>query len=211
MPRIAMIGAGNFSNYVSHIAAATHEIVGYFCNQRPLGTIAYGLPVLGTIDDVEQVYANRGFDMLLSGIGYLQFQYRKESFERFIGKIPFATIIHPRAFVDRSCTIGEGSVVQANCMLDKGVHVGANVFLGPSTTVAHESRIDAHCIASCSVAVAGFSNIGECCFLGAGSVVRDETTVCDHARIGAGSVVVFPVKKPEVYHFGIPAIPFNEL
>jgi UDP-3-O-[3-hydroxymyristoyl] glucosamine N-acyltransferase len=211
MARIAIIGAGSFAVYVAHLASAEHEIVGYFCNQRPLGTFVENIPILGSIDDIERLYHEKYFDELLSGVGYLQFQYRKLSFERFWGRIPFATIIHSRAYVDPSSRVGEGSVIHANCVLDKGVRIGHNVFLGPTTTVAHESSIGAHCITSAGVTVAGSSHVGESVFTGVGSVIKDKTTVCDNAKIGIGSVVVMPIKKPDIYHFGVPAVPISDM
>ena len=204
--RLAIIGAGELGcQIVHHARTCGYQIAGFFDNHKSPGTLINSYEIFGTAEQIEPLYAQHKFDCLAIGIGYTHFAYRKEVFERFHGRIPFATIIHPAAMIDDSSVVGEGSVILAGTVVDMGVTIGQNTFINPGSNIAHDSIVGSHCFLGPAVTIAGRVRIGECCFLGVGTTVRDHLVLNDYCKTGAGAVVVKNITEPHVYHIGNPA------
>src|ERR1051325_9899258 len=109
MKRLAIIGSGDLGLQIAHHSNAIgiYKTVGFFDDYAARGSSKAGLPVLGTLEDVTPVFEKGVFDSLMIGIGYKHLEVRGKIFNRFKGKIPYASIIHPSSYVDASCTIGE--------------------------------------------------------------------------------------------------------
>ena len=113
-------------------------------------------------------------------------------------------MVDKRASVDDTVKIGDGSVIMNGVVLDKGVEIGMNVFINIGAAVAHDSVISSHSFIAPRVAIAGFSRIGECNFLGINSTVIDNITTADHVTVGAGAVVINNLPTDGLY-VGVPA------
>lgn len=206
MKRLAIVGAGDLGLQLAHLAAATGtcRLVGFFDDTRPLHTEIGGVPVLGGIDDVVSAHDAGDFDALLIGIGYRHLAFRHQLYERFAGRIPFATVMHPSAIVDPDCQIGPGSVIYPGCVLDMGVTIGANVLLNVGCVIAHDSRVGDSCFFSPAVKLAGFVRVEASSTLGIGTIVIDNVIITSGVRTGAGAVVIDSITQPGLY-LGVPA------
>lgn len=100
--------------------------------------------------------------------------------------------------------------------LGKGVFVGHQVYLGPNVIIGNNTIINTRCLIEhdCSVGsnshisinatLAGKVRIGNFVMIGAGAIVIDGITICDHTVVGAGAIVVEDIIIPGTY-LGIPA------
>jgi sugar O-acyltransferase (sialic acid O-acetyltransferase NeuD family) len=98
--------------------------------------------------------------------------------------------VHPSAQIGLDATIGDGTVVMANVVVNPAATVGRNVILNTGVTVDHDCIVadDVH-IAPGST-LCGSVRIGRGSFIGAGSTVIQNITIGSNVFIGAGTVVV---------------------
>lgn len=183
---------------------AKKEVVGFFNDFELQGTKVNDIPVLGGGGNVLQLYKEGIFDCLMIGVGYQHFEYRKKTFERFKGIIPFANIIHSSAYIDPSCQLGEGIFILPGCCLDRQVQLEDNVLLNTACSIAHDTRVGAHSFLSPRVALAGFVKIGQCCNIGINTTIIDNITITDGVQTGGGSVVNKSIEQKGLY-VGVPA------
>lgn len=206
MKRLAIIASGELGMQVAHWATVegSYEIAGFFDDTEPAGTEKNGYRILGSSDNIDAQYTQGGFDCLMLGIGYRYLQRRKELFERYKGRIPFANIIHSSSYVDPTAQLGEGILIYPGCIIDKKVFISDNVLLNIGVTICHDSRMGAHSFISPCVSIAGFVSIGECANLGIRTTVIDNLSICDNVQTGGGALVVAPIEAPGLY-IGSPA------
>ena len=206
MKRLAIVGASEVGCLIAHHAVSDgqFDVVGFFDDVMTASKYFPDIPVLGPVAQAAADYGRGDFDALAIGIGYARMDARAAVFETFRGRIPFATLIHSRSYVDRSCTIGEGVVVLPGATVDFAVAIGDNVLIHNGCTVAHHTTIGAHSFLAPAVQMAGLVTVGERCFIGLGATVKDCLTIGERAVIGAGAVVIRNVP-PATVSVGSPA------
>lgn len=205
MKKVAFIGSGEMARHVGHymVEDKQFEVVGYYDDFTPVGTIVNNYPILGKLDDVEKQYKQGVFDELSIAVGFTRMQYRKELFERFENKVPFATFIHSSCLVDSTAKIGKGVVVFPFCILYLDAVVEDNVFIQIRSYVT-DSIVKKHTMISGTVSIAGRVEIGECCNIGISTTVSNDVKVCNYVRTGAGCIVNKDITEPGTY-VGVPA------
>jgi sugar O-acyltransferase (sialic acid O-acetyltransferase NeuD family) len=119
---------------------------------------------------------------------------------------PFATLVHPRAWVAERVTLGEGTQVFAGVLINADVRIGAHVILNIGCRVSHDSFVADFATLAPGTTLCGGVTIGKGCELGAGAVVLPRIDIGGGARLGAGAVAAAPVA-PGVTAAGVPARP----
>jgi sugar O-acyltransferase (sialic acid O-acetyltransferase NeuD family) len=201
MKKLAIAGSKDLAQLIAYHAENDkhYKVAGFFDDYEQPGNICGNYPVLGSINDIQRFYDEGVFDELLIGIGYKYFQFRKNFWGRFNGKIPFGNLIHSSCYVDPSCTLGQGIVMLPGSTLDMNVTIGNNVLLNTGCIIAHDSVIEDHVFLSPGVKIAGFVNIGQASFIGIGSIIIDNIKICDETQTGGGTVVVKNIQAPGLY------------
>ena len=102
----------------------TWELLGFFNDGDPIGTILYDYPVLGRPEDMVE---RKHRDTYFAYTPLLSMPYGKMSAERLEGmRLPserFVTLIHPSAFVARHSRIGNGVVIMPAVHIRQGVEL----------------------------------------------------------------------------------------
>lgn len=101
----------------------------------------------------------------------------------------FATLVHPSSVVSRRTGLGEGSSVDAGCVIAGFSEIGPHVRIGRCASIGHHTQVGRCSTVHPGVTVAGQCRIGTQVTLGMGAVVLDGITIGDGAVIAAGSVV----------------------
>ncbi len=116
----------------------------------------------------------------------------------------YATLIHPRAWVAPSVSLGQGSVVFAQAFLNTQVQVGAHASINLACTLSHDTILGDFVSLGPGVHLCGGVQIGNHCNLGAGVTVIPDVHIADRVKVGAGAVVTSPL--PEgCLAVGVPA------
>jgi sugar O-acyltransferase (sialic acid O-acetyltransferase NeuD family) len=186
--KIGIIGAGGHAKVVADaiLTAGHHSIAGFFDTDpsRSEGTF-FGYPLLGPIDNWE----SHSIDNFIVGIG--DNLKRKRQFDRLKSAgAKLATIVHPRATIAKGVTLGDGTVVLANVVVNCDTHIGSNTILNTSCTVDHDCVIGAHAHLAPGVNLAGQVQLGEGVFAGVGAKIIPKISVGGWAIIASGAVVI---------------------
>jgi acetyltransferase EpsM len=105
-------------------------------------------------------------------------------------KLSFISAIHPRAIIDNSVTIGEGTVVMASAVLNANAQVGTHCIINTSCSIDHDCMIDDFVHISPGAILCGGVHVGEGSHVGAGAIVIPNIKIGKWVTIGAGSVII---------------------
>jgi sugar O-acyltransferase (sialic acid O-acetyltransferase NeuD family) len=201
MKKLAIIGSGDLGQLIAHHAAqdSGYEVIGFFNDFAAKGSLVHNKPILGGTKEIVELFEQKIFDYLMVGVGYQHFNFRKNIFNQFKGRIPFANIIHRSAYIDSSCRLGEGIFILPGTVLDYNVLLEDNVLLNTACTIAHDSKVGMHSFLSPRVAVAGFVNIGSCCNIGINTSIIDNIEIVDEVQTGGATVVIKNLEKAGLY------------
>lgn len=114
--------------------------------------------------------------------------------------------IHPSAIISESAKINEGTVIMANAIVNCRTVIGKHSIINSGSVIEHDNIIGEYVHISPKVALGGNVSIGDKTWVGIGSTIINNISVCSNVMIGAGAVVVKDIKKPGTY-LGIPASP----
>jgi sugar O-acyltransferase (sialic acid O-acetyltransferase NeuD family) len=112
---------------------------------------------------------------------------RKTIAEKF--NMQYSSFIHQSVAIYASSSIGNGTLVLPNSVIDASVTIGDFSIINNNATISHNTVVGDFCHIAINVAVAGGVKIGEGTLVGAGSVILPEITIGKWAIIGAGAVV----------------------
>jgi len=186
---------------------APHEVVAFLDDNQSLwGTCLRGVPILGCSAD-----AARAVDVGAEGaVIFLGNPRDRERVARDVLAVGLAlpVIIHPRAYVAPSATLGRGTFVGAMATVSTGAKIGELVVVAPTAMVSHHVEVGDLAQLSPGCRLGGRSRIGCRAFLGLGVTIVSERTVGDGAIVGAGAVVNHNVPDGTTV-MGVPARPVN--
>jgi sugar O-acyltransferase (sialic acid O-acetyltransferase NeuD family) len=94
-----------------------------------------------------------------------------------------ATLVHPRAHVAKTATLGAGAIIAPGAVIAAAVQVGECVVVGRGALIGHHTDVGSFSTLGPGANVAGNVGLGEDVFVAMGATVRD------HVSVGAGSVV----------------------
>ena len=201
MKRLAIIGTKEFAEQITDFAIQTgeFEVVGYYDNIEPKGSIINNRPVFGVVSDAIAGFQNNIFDEIFIGVGYTRFDLRESFYTQLKGKVPFASIVMPTAEISSSAIIGEGVYIGPHTTVAANTIIEDNVFVHGHCLVGHDSHIHCHSYFSGRDYMAGFCEIGERVFVGLSVCVADHIRVTDDVWIGIGSIVAKDLSQPGKY------------
>jgi sugar O-acyltransferase (sialic acid O-acetyltransferase NeuD family) len=190
-PGIILIGGGGHCKAVVDVVEAENKfrILGILDVIEKKGAFVLGYEVVGTDEDIDAWQA-RGAGFHVS-LGHIKDPVpRMLLFDKLISKGAFLPVIcSPRAYVSRHASVGEGSVIMHDVIVNAGATVSANCIINNKVLVEHDSTIGDHCHISTGTIINGNCNIQRGCFIGSGSVLLQGVSVGMNCLIGAGSVV----------------------
>lgn len=114
------------------------------------------------------------------------------------------TLIHPRATIGDSVTIGTGGIACAGCVATVDISIGAYAQLHVSCTIGHDVTIGSFVTIAPGANIGGWAEIGEGTLVGSGVVVLPRRRIGHWSVIGAGSVVTTDVPENTTVA-GVPA------
>lgn len=176
--RMLIYGSKNFSATVAElIRHCGHEIAGLIDDYDT------GAGILGDFESMIRTCPPSQYGIAVA-VGYSNLAARWTVWER-IQRAGYVAppLVHPRAYIADSARIGQGVMVMAGAIVDVRVAIEDLVVLWPGVCVNHDSQVGQNSFISPNATLCGFTNIGEHCFIGAGSVIVDHGKVPSHSFI----------------------------
>jgi UDP-perosamine 4-acetyltransferase len=172
--------------------SAEHEVVAFLDETPGLsGATVHGIPVVGTPFDIGRAVA-MGAEGGMVSIGSGAARERLAGVVRSAG-LALPTLIHPRAEVAPSATIGEGCFIGALTLVNSGATIDDLALLSPTAFVGHHASVGSAASIAPGARMGGRSHLGRRSFLGLGANVLPDRAVGDDVVVGAGSVVVHDI------------------
>jgi acetyltransferase EpsM len=118
--------------------------------------------------------------------------------------IGFTTLVHPKATLSPSASLGEGCIVCPGSVIGAHVQLGRHVIVNRGALLGHHLHVGDCCTLGPGANLGSQSRLGEGCYIGIGAVLVDGLTVGNGAFISAGSLVTRDVPE-SVQVVGSPA------
>lgn len=192
LKRLVIFGAGGFGREVLQLVRDINEVAptwncdGFLVDARyAKGGYVQGLPILG---DLAWLRQNPEVHIAIA-VGApaskreIVMRIRRD-FEN-----PFATLVHPRAWVGQHVVVGEGSILCAGSLITTDIRIGSHVHVNIGATIGHDAILDDFVTLNPSVNVSGNVRLEEGVEVGTSSVLIPKSVVGAWSIIGAGSVV----------------------
>lgn len=194
-----IVGAGGHAKVVLATALeAGYKVVGLLDeDSSKWGSELLGVPVLGPLSLLKK---REGYQAILA-IGDNEARRR---IDQEFKAIRWAALVHPRAYVHPSATLGEGTVVFAGAIVQPMARVGRHVIINTGVIVEHDCEIGDFSHLAPGVRLAGGVKVGDQCLLGIGATAVPLVKIGDGSIVGAGSVVVKDIP-PRSLTYGVPA------
>tara|TARA_Y100000992_G_C21259839_1_gene490645 strand:- start:185 stop:784 length:600 start_codon:yes stop_codon:yes gene_type:complete len=184
--RIAIIGAGGHGKVVGEIAILNkYEVVHFFDDRAdiikefiftPIKNIDY---LSSHLNDYDAFFVAIGDNKMRNN----KIKWLKEN------KANIVNLIHPDSTVSKFSSLGVGTCVMANAVINAGTFVNEGVIINTSASIDHDCKIGdfAHISPNCSLS--GNVKIGKFTHLGSGTSVHPGIKVGDNVKTGVGSKI----------------------
>lgn len=105
-----------------------------------------------------------------------------KKFKFFIPKI-----ISPISYVSKTSTLGEGSIVFHNVLINSNVSIGYNCIINSKSLIEHDVIVGNNTHISTGCIINGSVRIGHKTFIGSGTIISNNITIGDNCFIKMGS------------------------
>ena len=159
-------------------------------------------PLKIKLDNYEVLHSFEGLDDYDLFIAVGDNNTRQKISERSDRQI--VTLIHPSAVIAKDVEIGKGVAVMANAVINSGSVIKDGCIINTCASIDHDNTIGEYTHISVNAHTAGTVNIGKRVFVGIGSSLVNNISICDDVVLGAGSVVIKDITEKGTY-YGVPA------
>lgn len=209
MREIAIYGAGGFGREVALMIeqinaqnAQPWVVSGYYDDNKQKGSVVDGRPVLGNMDDLNQVRSP-----LAVVVAIAEPVVRRRVRENIKNpNITFPPIFHPSAQLGdlKRNHFEEGVIITGGNFLTTGIRIQAFAIINLCCTIGHDVLLGEFSTVMPGCSVSGAVNIGSTVLIGSGARILPGISVGDQSKVGAGAVVIEDVPV-EVTVVGVPA------
>lgn len=202
---LILVGGGGHCQSVIDVieAEGTRKIAGILDVVHKVGKRVLGYEIIGTETQVPFLAKEHHFLITVGQIRTSEPRGRLFQLIRQAGGI-FPTITSPHAYVSPHATLGEGSIIMHQALVNAGTSVGVNAIINTQALIEHGTRIGSHCHIATGAIINGDCQIDDHTFVGSRATVLQGVTIGEHIIVGAGAVVTQSLTESGVY-VGIPA------
>ena len=168
--RLLVIGAGGHGRSVAEAAELTDlfTTVGFLDDSLPIGATVLNVPVLGSVATIADHY--QVCDQVIVAIGN---NAVRENLTHQLTKagVELATVVHPRAFLSPSSTLGAGTAVMAGAIVGTEVGLGRGTIINCGAVVDHHATVEDFGHLGVNACMAGGTVLGHGAWMQAGSAL----------------------------------------
>ena len=183
---IAIIGAGGHGKVVGEIALLNqYKTIDFFDDQ--VNKIKnFPFKVLGTLNNLKDNLKN--YDVFFVAIGDNQIRHDKIKW-LIKEKVKIVSLIHPRATISKFSSLGVGTCVMANAVVNPGTLIKEGVIINTSSSIDHDCSIENYAHISPNCSLSGSVKIGKFTHLGTGTSVHPGINIGQNVKTGISSKI----------------------
>lgn len=200
--KVLLFGVGDFARvacfYLTH--DSTYEVAAFTVHEQFIESKELmDLPVLPW-ETVRESHPPSDYDMFVA-VGYSKVNRNRAAiFEEASGAgYEMVTYVCSKATTWPGLTVGKGSFIFENNVIQPFVQIGSNTVLWSGNHIGHDSTIGNNVFITSHVVISGNCVVGDNTFIGVNATVRDGITIGRDSVIGAGTVILRDVP-PESVH-----------
>ena len=186
---LILIGGGGHCKSCIDVIETTGQfnILGILDDESKVDSELLGYKYIGTDNDIAS-YQGTNVEFLVT-VG----QVASPNLRKYLFKMVkdtnnnFATVVSPRAYVSDRSSVGKGTIVMHDALINVGVTIGVNCIINTKALVEHDSTIGAHCHISTAAIINGNVHISEGSFFGSNAVSNHSISSSPGSFIKAGS------------------------
>ncbi|OGU64880.1 MAG: hypothetical protein A2W30_02780 [Ignavibacteria bacterium RBG_16_36_9] len=205
--KIVIVGGGGHAKVIINTLKKldNYEILGYtdIMNKGLL----IGVNYLGNDEVLSDIIKEHKNCKAAIGIGGVTISYSRQEIYTMLKEIGFGlpVIISKDAAISDEVSIGEGTVILEEAVINVSSDIGKCVIVNNGTVVEHDCIVGdfAHLAPMTRISFGG--RIGKNVFIGSGAIIIQNKKVLDNCLIGAGAVV-FNDTTIEGIYLGVPAL-----
>ena len=183
--KIAIIGAGGHGKVVGEIAMLNDYKTIHFFDDRINEIKSFPFDIIDTFDNLKNL---KYYDAFFVAIGNNKQRYDKISFLKKF-KLNVVILAHPKASISKFSTLGVGSCVMSNAVINPGTSIKEGVIINTSASVDHDCEIENFVHISPNCSISGGVKIGKFSHLGSGTSVHPGIRIGNNVKTGVGSKI----------------------
>lgn len=209
MKDLIIIGAGTYGEVICELAESVgYNVLGFYDDDPSfLGKMIMGKSVMGAISNLN-INETQGKNFAVA-IG--NNKTRAKMMEKILsmeGYLP--SLVHPKANVCSSATIGKGVYIHAGAYIWTKAQIGDFTIISPNTVIAHHTKIGKACLISTLCAIGAQIDIEEYTMLGLGTSVITGVKRIGHDVLSSGGTVIIKDVEDKAVVVGNPARKIRE-
>jgi len=191
MKDIVLIGGGGHCRAIIDVLEqeGRFNIIGIIDKPELLGKTVLGYEIIGNDSELNNLV--KKCKNVLITIGQITSPLSRIKLFDMVFKLGFSlpTIISPRAYISPHASIGIGSVIMHDVVVNANAIIGDNCIINTKSIIEHGTNIGNHCHISTNVVINGDVDVGDCSFIGSGSVTKEGIRINDNFFAKAGSII----------------------
>ena len=184
--KLAIIGAGGHGKVVGEIALLNqYDVINFFDN-RVDEIKNFPFTIVGNIDYLKDNFIN--YDAYFVAVGDNK---TRSDLLKWLEKqkLNIISLIHPKSIISKFSTLGIGTCVMAQAVINAGSKVKDGVIINTSASVDHDCIIDDFVHISPNCSLSGNISIGKFSPLGTGTSVHPGNNIGKNVRTAIGSKI----------------------
>lgn len=164
------------------------EIGGILDKKEHVGRTVLGYEIIGSDEDFELLRKQFGYALITLGqiksAAIRNNLYRQLKTHGYV----FPVVISPRAYVSKYASIGAGTIVMHDVLVNAGASIGKNCIINSKALVEHDVIVEDFCHISTAAVLNGGTVVKRGSFFGSNAVSKEYTETEPNDFIKAGSV-----------------------
>jgi len=197
-------GGGHAKSVIDMIRAlGGYPIAGIIDDGLPEGSSVMGVPVLGGQNKLDELH-DLGIKLAVNSVGGIgNPDVRVKVFEHLDqAGFSFPTFVHPRACIEPTVKIAEGTQIMALSYIGSDSTIGFGCVINYGAIVSHDCQLADYVNLSPGSALAGGVKIGDRSQVGMNATVNLNLSIGHYVRIGNGATVKQDVMDNSIIHAG---------
>lgn len=181
-------GGGHCRSVIEAVESCGRKIRGILDLPELIGTEVSGYPVICSDDDISGFVDDCEF---IVTIGSIENSVPRQKLHRRVKDAggTLATVVASTAFLSPRASIGAGTVLLHQSVVNSAAKVGESVIVNTGAIIEHDASVGDLTHVSTGAKVNGACSVGARCFVGSGAVMVQGTSICDDVFLGAGSLL----------------------